>query len=71
MIREDRDRRTLTDLARITETKVLLLPLGRKGLNAGRPNENITLKNFFEGTKVIAAFLFQFAALKKSHNKKQ
>lgn len=69
MIREDRDRKTLTDLGRITEKKVLLLPLGRKGMNAGKSNENISLRNFIEGTKVLAAFLFQFAYTKKSNKK--
>lgn len=65
MIREDRDRKTLTDLRRVTEKRVLLLPLGKKGMNAGRANERISLKNFYEGTKVIAALLFQIAQLKK------
>lgn len=67
MIREDRDRKTLTDLGRVTEKKVLLLPLGKKGMNAGRANEKISLKNFIEGTKVMAALLFQFSYLKKKN----
>lgn len=65
MIREDRDRKTLTDLRRVTEKRVLLLPLGKKDMNAGKANENISLKNYYEGTKVIAALLFQIAALKQ------
>lgn len=64
MVREDRDRKTLTDLSRVTEKRVLLLPLGKNGMNAGRANEHISLKNFYEGTKVIAALLFQLALLK-------
>lgn len=63
MIREDRDRKTLTDLGRVSEKRILLLPLGKKGMNAGRANEHISLKNFYEGTKVIAALLFQIAHL--------
>lgn len=63
MIREDRARKVLTVLQRITEKSILLLPLGSKGCNAGQDNENITLRNFYEGTKLMAAYLYQVSSI--------
>lgn len=65
MIREDRDRKVLADLQQILECDFLLLPMGRKGMNAGRPNENIALHDYHEGVKFLAAVLFQLDYLKK------
>ncbi|KAJ8969556.1 hypothetical protein NQ317_016588 [Molorchus minor] len=59
MIREDRSRETVTTLDRILEKTVLLLPLYCSGCNAGEENENVTSRNYYEGIKLLAAYLFQ------------
>jgi hypothetical protein len=61
MIREDRARVLLTILDRVLESNILLLPLVSRGSNAGGDNENITVRIFYESTKLLAAYLFQFA----------
>ncbi|XP_022900913.1 cytosolic non-specific dipeptidase-like isoform X2 [Onthophagus taurus] len=59
MIRDDRAYVIMNILQKIVDKNILLLPLGNKDINAGRENENITLKNYQEGTKLLAAYLFQ------------
>ncbi|RZC33444.1 PHF5 and/or Peptidase M20 domain containing protein [Asbolus verrucosus] len=61
MIREDRARVLLTILDSILETNILFLPLVTHGSNAGGDNENLSLRNFYESTKLLAAYLFQMA----------
>lgn len=59
MIREDRSRVLLTIFDQVLETNILLLPLVPKGSNSGDANENVTIRNFYESTKLLAAYLFQ------------
>ncbi|KAJ8947213.1 hypothetical protein NQ318_001498 [Aromia moschata] len=61
IIREDRPRETITILDRVLEKPVVLLPLYCKGCNAGEENENITARNYYEGIKLLAAYMFQVA----------
>lgn len=61
MIREDRHLDCVSILHKIIEKNILVLPLGNKNINAGKENENMTLRNMYEGTKLLAAYLFQAA----------
>lgn len=61
MIREDRSRVLLTIFDQVLETNILLLPLVPKGSNPGGANENIIIRNFYESTKLLAAYLFQIS----------
>ncbi|KAG5883556.1 hypothetical protein JTB14_008523 [Gonioctena quinquepunctata] len=61
LIREDRGRQTATIFDNVLEKNMLILPLCSKGTNSGEADEHITSRNYFEGTKVIAAYLFQIA----------
>lgn len=61
MIRNDKPMVLLTILDRVLENNILLLPLVTRGSNAGLENENITVRNFYESTKLLAAYLFQLA----------
>ncbi|XP_017781520.1 PREDICTED: cytosolic non-specific dipeptidase-like [Nicrophorus vespilloides] len=63
MIREDRDSTSINILEMIGKS-ILLLPLVQKGGN-GPDNECILARNFYEGTKLIGAYLFQLAMLTK------
>nr|CAI5869566.1 unnamed protein product [Callosobruchus analis] len=62
LIREDRGRLTATIFDNVLEKAMLLLPLVSRGSNLGFANENISNKDYYEGTKLIAAFLFQYAS---------
>ncbi|XP_050304401.1 cytosolic non-specific dipeptidase-like [Anthonomus grandis grandis] len=64
MIREAKAREAVTILDRILEKSILMLPLTCRGSNPGESNENITSRNYYEGTKVIAAYLFQTSYIK-------
>lgn len=70
MIREDKNINSVKILSRVIDKVVVLLPLGNKNINAGKPNENITLRNFYEGTKLLAAYLYQLSYLKTHHHNK-
>ncbi|GJQ71567.1 hypothetical protein Trydic_g11274 [Trypoxylus dichotomus] len=59
MIREDTDNIVINIITRIMETNILLLPLSTKSTNIGKENENIPLRNLYEGTKLLGAYLFQ------------
>ncbi|KAL1494567.1 hypothetical protein ABEB36_010145 [Hypothenemus hampei] len=59
MIREPIAREAVTILDRILQRNIVVLPLARRGSNPGHENENISSRNYYEGTKVIAAYLFQ------------
>ncbi|XP_030764210.1 cytosolic non-specific dipeptidase-like [Sitophilus oryzae] len=61
LIREARAREVVTILDRVLEKSILMMPLSCKGSNSGEANENISIRNYYEGTKVVAAYLFQFA----------
>ncbi|XP_023021265.2 cytosolic non-specific dipeptidase [Leptinotarsa decemlineata] len=61
LIREDRGRETATIFDNVLEKNMIILPLCSKGTNSGEANEHISSRNYFEGTKVIAAYLFQIA----------
>lgn len=61
MIRDDTDSKVINIISRITEKNVLLLPIGTRDINAGFENENMPLRNFYEGTKLLGAYLFQLA----------
>ncbi|KAK4875841.1 hypothetical protein RN001_012263 [Aquatica leii] len=63
MIREDRDLKIVNTLSVISEKSILVLPLGDKHIRAGEDNENMPKKNFYEGIKLLGAYLFQVAAL--------
>ena len=63
MIREARGNEAVTILDRILEKNIVMLPLSCRGSNSGGPNENISSRNYYEGTKVIGAYLFQIALL--------
>ncbi|CAH1985983.1 unnamed protein product [Acanthoscelides obtectus] len=62
LIREDRPRLTATIFDNVLEKSMLLLPLCSRGSNLGQADENISNKNYYEGTKLIGAFLFQYAS---------
>ncbi|KRT84206.1 hypothetical protein AMK59_1814, partial [Oryctes borbonicus] len=59
MIREDTDNIVINIITRIIETNILLLPLSTKSTNIGKENEHIPLRNLYEGTKLLGAYLFQ------------
>ena len=59
MIRDDTDYVEINILQKIIKKPILLLPLASKSSNAGKPNENIILRNFYEGTKLLGAYLLQ------------
>lgn len=61
MIREDRGRETATIFDNVLEKNVIVLPLCEKGSNPGGANEYISARNYYEGTKLIAAYLFQLS----------
>ncbi|XP_060528292.1 cytosolic non-specific dipeptidase-like [Cylas formicarius] len=61
MIREARARQAVTIFDRVLEKNIVMLPLSCRGSNPGEPNENISSRNFYEGTKLIAAYLFQMS----------
>lgn len=63
MIREDKEIPTILLLQRVLDKSILLLPLAAEKSNANKPNENITKKQFFEGTKVLVAYLSQLAVV--------
>ncbi|KAK9876881.1 hypothetical protein WA026_015917 [Henosepilachna vigintioctopunctata] len=60
-IREDRPVTSISELAGNLEKNILVLPLAGNGSNTGEANENIAYKNYFEGTKLLAAYLLQLA----------
>lgn len=60
MIREDNEMPILLMLRKNIGREVLLLPLVNGHSNGRVSNENVTMRNFFEGTKVLIAFLKQF-----------
>lgn len=64
MIREDKDIRCVKIISRVMDKPIIVLPLGNNSINAGKPNENMGLRNFFEGRKVQAAFLLQISRCK-------
>ncbi|KAB0794870.1 hypothetical protein PPYR_11709 [Photinus pyralis] len=68
MIREDCDMKVVTMLSVLTERCVLVLPLGDNHINAGRSNENIRRANYYDGMKVLGAYLFQIAELADREN---
>ncbi|KAI4461415.1 beta-ala-his dipeptidase [Holotrichia oblita] len=59
MIRDDTDNIVINIITRILEVNMLLLPLSTKSTNIGKENENIPLRNLYEGTKLLGAYLFQ------------
>ncbi|KXZ75665.1 cytosolic non-specific dipeptidase [Tribolium castaneum] len=61
MIKLDKPMVLLTILDRVLENNILLLPLVTSGSNASMENENITVRTFYESTKLLAAYLFQLA----------
>ncbi|CAH1155802.1 unnamed protein product [Phaedon cochleariae] len=65
LIREDRGRETATIFDNVLEKNIIILPLCAKGADPGEANENISSRNYFEGTKLIAAYLFQLSYLKE------
>lgn len=64
MIREDRERESVTIFNTFLEKPILVLPLCNKTSNLGEEDENISYRNYYEGTKLIAAFLYQFSYMK-------
>ncbi|KAH0998616.1 cytosolic non-specific dipeptidase-like isoform X1 [Dendroctonus ponderosae] len=64
MIRESRARKAVTVLDRVLEKNIVMLPLACRGSNPGEANENISSRNYYEGTKVIAAYMFQTSYIK-------
>ncbi|KAF7273865.1 hypothetical protein GWI33_013443 [Rhynchophorus ferrugineus] len=63
LIREARAREAVTILDRVLEKSIVMMPLSCKGSNPGEVDENISTRNYYEGTKVIAAYLFQIATI--------
>lgn len=45
------------------EKNILVLPLVGNSSNTGEANENISYRNYFEGTKLLAAYLLQLAQI--------
>lgn len=64
MIRESRARKAVTIIDRVLEKNIVMLPLACRGSNPGEANENISSRNYYEGTKVIAAYMFQTSYIK-------
>ncbi|XP_025835852.1 cytosolic non-specific dipeptidase-like [Agrilus planipennis] len=64
LIREDRNIPIVSMLSKVMEKPVMLLPLPSMGANISEPNENISLKNYYEGTKLLAAYILQIAEMK-------
>ncbi|XP_044754032.1 beta-Ala-His dipeptidase-like isoform X2 [Coccinella septempunctata] len=60
-IREDRPMTSISTLDGTLEKNILVLPLVGNGSNTGEANENISYRNYFEGTKLLAAYLIQLA----------
>ncbi|KAL3269953.1 hypothetical protein HHI36_009009 [Cryptolaemus montrouzieri] len=60
-IREDRPVTSISTLDGTLEKNILVLPLVGNGSKTGEANENIAYRNFFEGTKLLAAYLIQLA----------
>lgn len=69
MIREDRNIHSVKLLKMVLDTNALVIPLGNKSGNAGGANENVSLRNFYEGTKLLAAYIFQLALVGGKENK--
>lgn len=61
MIREDQEIPILLMLRQVIEREVVLLPLANSSCNARGADENISIRNFFEGTKLLIAFLKQLS----------
>ncbi|GLV32802.1 Cytosolic non-specific dipeptidase 2 [Carabus blaptoides fortunei] len=61
MIRQDNEIPIILMLQKIIDRNILLLPLGSSSCNAHSGNENITLRNLYDGTKLLIAYLYQLA----------
>ncbi|CAG9769828.1 unnamed protein product [Ceutorhynchus assimilis] len=61
MIRRSTVTEALTVMDRTLEKPIVMVPLSRSVSRPGKCNENITYRNYIEGTKVIAAILFQIS----------
>lgn len=61
LIREDRDMKTVVILSRTIERNVLVLPIGDRNINVGGNNENMPKKNYYEGIKLLGAYILQVA----------
>lgn len=59
MIRDDTDNVVINIISRMIDANMLLLPLSTKSTNIGKENEHIPLRNLYEGTKLLGAYLFQ------------
>jgi nonspecific dipeptidase len=46
-----------------TQKNVILLPMGQSDDGAHSQNEKLSLKNYIEGTKVLAAYMYELAQL--------
>ncbi|XP_045474295.1 cytosolic non-specific dipeptidase-like [Harmonia axyridis] len=64
-IREDRPMTSISNLDGTLEKNILVLPLVGNGSNTGEANENISYRNLFEGTKLLAAYLIQLSEVKE------
>lgn len=66
LIREDKEIPIVLLLQRVLpDRNILVLPLAAGSCNAGSANENINRKQYFEGTKMLMAYLYQLSEIKK------
>lgn len=56
---------SISNLDGTLEKNILVLPLVGNGSNTGEANENISYRNLFEGTKLLAAYLIQLSEVKE------
>lgn len=62
-IKDDKDMRVVKILDKVIEENIVVLPLSTRGSNCAQANENIPLRNYYEGTKFLGAYLIQLGKL--------
>lgn len=67
-IREDEPHAILLVLFRVFKKPILMLPLCERSSNMRKPNEKISERCFFEGTKLLVAYLIQLVEAYKITN---
>ncbi|XP_028138514.1 beta-Ala-His dipeptidase-like isoform X1 [Diabrotica virgifera virgifera] len=66
LIREDRGRESPTVFDSVLEKNIVMVPLCSKNSNQAEANESISARCYYEGTKLLAAYMFQLAEKPKS-----
>ncbi|CAG9829741.1 unnamed protein product [Diabrotica balteata] len=66
LIREDRGRESPAVFDSVLEKNIVMVPLCSKNSNHAEANERISARCYYEGTKLLAAYMFQLAEKPKS-----